>query len=325
MHKLNVLKSDALNISLRELSIRYWYESLRQRAGLDIASQLQQKFEPDAVSRNEKGTIEYTKNKWSGYRRGRRRPQKELLDKVDRLAPGSSRAIDHPLWSVLDLTNTKVLEGHDFLRRLAPDVQSVVLQPGEDFIEPEKILPLFRRRLHKLLRTPNLDALACIIWFLRKAHADETGQEQLTIIANTLHDALILSGLDLHSLNIAFPLMTAIINDVFPLAMPSHLKHGTRPDDYLVSSFLLAAIAHKNLVQSKTQTTWKYRKKFMFELLTGKRGVDIRFAMLPRQVLDHSNGSIAAVLIKKFEMGENLRQEAWRSLFGDLVDDRRIH
>lgn len=321
MHKLNQLKSADPHTSLRELSIKYWYESLRQRTGLEIASQLQQKFEPDAVSRNERGTIDYTKNKWSGYRRGRHRPQKKLLNKVDILAPGSSRSLDHPLWSVLDLSNIEILEGHAFLRRLTPDVQSVVMHAQDDFLAPEKILPLFRKRLNKLLRKPNLDALACLVWFLRKTQADEAGEEELTLIANTLHDALILSSLDLHSLNIAFPLIRKIIDDILPLALPTHLKYAVEPEDYLISAFILAAISQKNLAKSERPITWHNRTRFMFELLDGKRGLDIRLAMLPKLLLDQSNGSISSVLVKKFEVGERLRRKAWRSLIAGQAMD----
>lgn len=318
MHKLNVLKSEEFRIPLKKLSNRYWYESLRQGAGLELPSQLQQRFEPDAISRNEKGTIVHTTNKWPGYRRGMHRPQKELLDKVEKLAPGSSRALDHPLWSALDLTNLEVLNGHDFLRQLTPDVQSIVLQTGDELIAAEKILPLFRGRLNKLLRKPTLDALACLIWFLRKAHANEADQEQLAIIAYTLHDALILLGLDLLSLNIAFPLLTRIIDDILPLALPAHIKYGMDAEDYLASAFLLTAVADKTIAKYKRSITWKSRNSFMIELLTGKRGLDIRFAMLPRLLLDYSKGSIHVTLVKKFDMEERLRREAWVSLLTGL-------
>lgn len=310
--ELNLLSSDALDIPIKELSIRYWYESLRTGAGLKIPSQLQEKFEPDAISRTAKGTIEFTTNKWSGYRRGEHRPQSVLLKKVESVAPGSTRALDHPLWSVLDVTNTQILEGDEFLRRLTPEIQFLVLQPNDLLIASANIEPLSKRRINQILRRLNLDALACLTWFLRDAHANQA--DSIELIFDAIHNALIMLAMDMHHLNIALPLIKRFIDDILPLGLPPHLKQLMKPEDYLISSFILNATAYHNLVRLKRPTSWKSRRGFMLKLLDGKCGFDIKLAMTADLELIHSHNSISPEINDQFQQRHRARIYAWRRL-----------
>ena len=67
--------------SLRSLRIRYWYEALRERTGLNTAYQLEKHFEPESFAREADGSIRYYKNKWTRYEQGRHLPQSRLLKK----------------------------------------------------------------------------------------------------------------------------------------------------------------------------------------------------------------------------------------------------
>ncbi|MDR7282906.1 MULTISPECIES: hypothetical protein [Pseudomonas fluorescens group] len=310
--KLNLLSSDAIDIPIKTLSIRYWYESLRAGASLTIPSQLQEKFEPDAISRTEKGTIEFTKNKWSGYGRGDHRPQKALLAKVELVAPGSTRALDHPLWLALDITKTQILKGDEFLRRLTPEIQCLVLQPNDQLIASANFSPFSKRRLDQILRKPNLDALACLTWLLRKAHANQ--DNNIELIFTALHNALIMLAMDLQSLNIALPLIRKFIDNILPLGLPPYLKQLMTPEDYLILSFILNATAHHKLARLKRPTSWKSRSSFMLDLLNGKYGFDMKFAMMVNLELVQNINSIPQEVKDEFQQRDTNRMRAWRRL-----------
>lgn len=312
LRKLDKRSAGAPSLTIKQLRIRYWYESLRLEAGLEKASELQAKFEPDAIYRDDRGVILATKNKWSAYRRGERRPRQTLLDKVERIAPGSTRAIDHPLWSALDMTDCKVLLGDAFLRTLIPEIQCLVLKPTDQIIASADRLPLTKRRVAQILRRPNLDTLACLIWLLRKAHASNASEVEL--IFDGLHKTLILLGMELHSLNIAIPLLQKIIDDILPLGVPSHLKQDMTPQDYLASSFVLDVFAHHNLKRLQQPSNWKNHSNFMLELLNGKRGWDLKFAMTPKLVLNSDLNSTPTELIDSFNSALALRTDAWSYL-----------
>jgi hypothetical protein len=312
LRKLDMRNAGGQYLTIKQLRIRYWYECLRMEAALEKASELQAKFEPDAIYRDDRGVILGTKNKWSAYRRGERKPHPALLKKVERIAPGSTRAMDHPLWSALDMTDGKILEGDAFLRTLTPEIQRLVLQPADQIIASADRLPLSNRRVAQILRRTNLDTLACLIWLLRKAHASNSGDVQL--IFDGLHKTLILLGMKLHSLDIAFPLVKRIIDDILPLGTPSHLKQGMTPEDYLASSFVVDVIAYQNLEKSQQPHNWKSHINFMLELLNGKRGWDLKIAMRPKFILEKGFESIPTEVIDSFQSADALRSDAWNYL-----------
>ncbi|MDZ5431414.1 hypothetical protein T3H00_01870 [Pseudomonas fluorescens] len=299
--------------TIQELKVRYWYESLRLTAGLERPSELQAMFEPDAIYRDDKGVILATKNKWSGYRRGKHKPRQALLDKIELIAPGSTRAMHHPLWSALDMTDNKLLVGDSFLRTLLPEIQSLVLKPHDQIIASADRLPLSKRRIEQMLRRTNLDTLACLIWLLRQAHATNSANKEL--IFNGLHKTLVLLGAELHALNIAVPLIQRIIEEVLPLGVTDHFKKlDMTTDDYLSASFVLDVITDQNFRRLGRTSNWKAHSNYMLESLNGDRGLDIMAAMAPRFGLIEGHNSTSTEEANSLEFDLAFRAEAWEHL-----------
>lgn len=83
------------------LSLSYWFEGLRQRTGLKTSYALELHFEPESFRRNTNGTIRHYRSKWSRYEQNLITPKAKTLNRVELLAPGSTRDLHHPLWALM--------------------------------------------------------------------------------------------------------------------------------------------------------------------------------------------------------------------------------
>lgn len=299
---------------LKSLRIRYWYETLRQRAVLNTAYQMEQHFEPESFTRDAGGSIQHYKNKWIRYEQGRHLPQAALLKKVEEKFPGSSRELNHPLWSVLDLGNSRVMRGDGFLRQLLPVVQDVLFQPAQTgVLGYEARVPVTSLLLEKLERRTCLDVLACLAWLLREAAANQSADSAR--IGHTLHNVLAMMALELHALKIALPLLRQLIDHILPLGVPPHHRMWMIPSDYIhVSGHLNRIVYHTPKGRMQT-LAWNARVKIMQQLLQGKFGFDVRYAMSPQFELDERAGEeIPPEVIRAHDRACNLHEWGWECI-----------
>lgn len=295
---------------LRSLRIRYWYETLRQRTALNTAYQMEQFIEPDSFARAPAGTIEYYKNKWILYEQGRHLPQAALLRKVERKLPGSTRELHHPLWSVLDLTNIRVMRGNAFLRQLAPVVQDVLFQsPQGGMLSYEVRAPITPLLLDKLERRACLDVLACLVWLLREATEKQTTDS--VIIGRALHNVLTMMALELEALKVGLPLLRQFIDHILPLGLPLYHRMFMIPSDYLHTSGHLNRIVYRTPKGRQQTLTWRARVKIMQGLLKGQFGFDVRYAMGQQFELQKNTHDIPAEIIRAYDRSANLREWGW--------------
>lgn len=296
--------------SLRSLRIRYWYETLRQRAGLNTAYQLENYFEPESFARDTDGSVKYYRNKWNRYELGRHLPQSRLLKKVEEKAPGSIRVLQHPLWSVLDPKNKQVMQGEAFLRQLLPAVQEVLFMPVQ--VEGYSLrAPVSPVLLERLERRASLDVLACLAWMLR---ATEGQSADAVRIANALHNVLIIMALELHALKIALPLLGLFIDRILPLGVPPHHRIWMIPSDYLHASGRLNIIACQVSKKLMKSLDWAERVKIMQQLLQGDFGLEVPYAMRPSFELDEAAGEIPAEVVKQHRYARVLREWGWECI-----------
>lgn len=301
------------NEPLRSLRIRYWYETLRQRTALNTAYQLEQHFEPESFVRDADGSIQHYKNKWIRYEQGRHLPQAALLKKVEEKVPGSTRELHHPLWSVLDPVNKRVTRGDAFLRQLAPVVQDVLFQPAQAGVLGCVVrVPVTSLLLEKLERRACLDVLACLAWLLREA-AEKQGTGA-TRIGHALHNVLTMMALELHALKIALPLLRQFIDHILPLGLPPHRRMWMIPSDYVHASGHLNRIVYQPPKGRRQTLAWGTRVKIMQQLLQGKFGFDVRYAMSPQFELDESSREIPAEVIEAHDRASNLREWGWECI-----------
>lgn len=298
---------------LKSLRIRYWYETLRQRTALNTAYQMEQYFEPESFARDTDGSIQHYKNKWIRYEQGRHLPQAALLKKVEEKVPGSTRELQHPLWSVLDLDNKRVMRGDTFLRQLAPIIQEVLFRPAQagvlGYEVRVSVTPLL---LEKLERRACLDVLACLAWLLREA-AEKQSVDSVRI-GHALHNVLTMMALELHALKVALPLLRQFIEHILPLGIPAHHRMWMIPSDYLHASGHLNRIVYHTPKGRRQTLTWSARVKIMQLLLQGKFGFDVRYAMNPQYELDARAGEIPAEVIKAHNRASEQREWGWECI-----------
>ncbi|MDG9924476.1 MULTISPECIES: hypothetical protein [unclassified Pseudomonas] len=286
---------------------------MRQRTALNTAYQMEQYFEPKSFARDTSGSIQHYKNKWIRYEQGRHLPQAELLRSVEEKVPGSTRELRHPLWSVLDLGNSQVMRGDAFLRQLTPAVQDVLFQPAQSgVLRYETRCPVTPLLLEKLERRASLDVLACLVWLRRDAA--ERQSEAAVRIGHTLHNVVTMMGIELHALKVALPLLRQLIDHVLPLGVPPHHRMWMIPSDYIHASSYLNRIAYQIPKGRQQELAWGTRVKIMQQLLQGKFGFDVRYAMSPQFKLDGSTGEVSAEIIETHARAGRQREWGWECI-----------
>lgn len=297
---------------LKSLRIRYWYETLRQRAAVTTAYEMEQFFEPDSFVRNTDGSFEYYKNKWIHYEGGSHRPQ-ATLKKVEGKFPGSSREFHHPLWSVLDLTDTRVMSGDTFLRQLTPVVQKALFKPSQDGILSNEVrISVTPSLLLKLEKQANLDVLACLVWLLREAA--ERQSTDAVAIGHTLHNVLIMMALEFEALKIGLPLLRFFIDHILPLGLPPYHRMWMIPSDYVLASCHLNLAVYGTSKGFQRTLTWSARVKIMQLLLSGRFGADIRYAMWPQFKPDERATEIPVEVLRSYERTRDLHVWGWECI-----------
>jgi len=265
--------------SLRSISTRFWYESLVSRYGLKTAYQAEKFFEPDAFTYDSAGKILHSRNKWHSYENGTSRPRAKMLNLVEAKAPGSTRLINHPLWTALDTANTDCFLSDNFLRQLTPDVQSLVLgSEAQDacFSTRKKITT---GTMSKLLRISSVDTLAVLSWLIRERSLKNLPDNSALFLG--LHFSLLIMSLQLYNQKVVYPLLHRMLNEIYPLALSSSEKIAMTAIDYIDASLTLNTLAHHKLIAEKSLTSWLHRTKMMAKLINGDYGLDIRRSLLP--------------------------------------------
>lgn len=299
--------------TLRSLQTRYWYETLSQRTGLNTAYELEHYFEPSSFVYNDDGTIKYYKNKWVGYRQGRTLPKPPQRKLVEKKAPGATRELLHPLWSVLDINNEEVMKDEVFLHQLLPTAQEAMFKPDLSGVLGYMVrAPITPLMLEKLERRACLDVLACLTWLLREAAGKQCASAQP--IGHALHNVLTMMALELHALKIALPLLQIFIDQILPLGLPPHYRTSMTPGDYVHASGYLNRIVYTTTKGRGRTLDWDQRVKIMQELIQGKAGWDVLYAMMPQYELDVRGEEIPTEVIETHSRASNLREWGWDSL-----------
>lgn len=318
--------------SLKSLSIRFWYESLRRRTGLTTAYSLEQFFEPGSFIRGESDSISSYRNKWIRYEDGIHRPQNALVKKVEEKCPGSGRNLVHPIWRVLDLNDQKVLKGDSFLRTLAPGVQAVMFSPDDDapLIQSAR-LPITAVLLNRLERKANLDALACLVWILRQCTHESAALTNRVCFA--LHHVMVMMAMDLNAMKMARPLLQILVDLVLPLGMPARYRVALSVEQYIEASAKLNVLVYRTRPGSGKSLPWSMRTRVMAKLLDVTSGFDIFFAIGRPFQHDISAGTTSKELLalgaheqREFEWGWACLRRGRRGSYKELLklhDDAR--
>ena len=319
------LKNDADEAGIRPwlecLRVEFWYSGLKQRTGIQSAYGLELHFEGDSFKRNSNGTIRHYRSKWSGYEKHLFTPRAATLERVELLAPGSTYDFNHPLWTVIsELNADKSLDFRALLLSLSPDTLGILFQVEHLGCSTYSVrTPSNQLLLDKLERRASLDALtALIILSLEAKKLNQTVFAQGA--TKSINNVLFMISIELASRNIAQRLIDWVIDHVLPQGTPSHLKVAMTSDDYVHASLHLNLMVYQDSKRRQQRLSWPQRVKIMNQLLSGRMGWDVCYAMQPSYILNVAEGEISAKLMHGFLRSTALREWAWNSIEAGRIE-----
>ncbi|RUT42312.1 hypothetical protein WG29040_01585 [Pseudomonas sp. PAMC 29040] len=294
------------------LAVGYWYEGLKQRTGLKTAYALELYFEKESFRRNRNGTIRHYRSKWSRYEQKMISPKAKTLSRVELLAPGSSRDLNHPIWTLVKLiSRQKKINFDDYFRTLSTEVQLVLYRNTSDMIwESVQREPITQVLLEKLERRASLDTLAALIAIV--VEADHLGRKSAAIkAADSLHKVLLMLVMELQARGVAVGLIDWLAFNVLPLGVPAHVQIWMSSTDYIHASAHLNTMVYQHPERRGKALSWKLRTRLMCKLLAGDMGIDVLHAMRPQFELRTDIGEISSELVKEFKKTSALRTWGW--------------
>lgn len=296
------------------IRVRYWFEGLRQRTKLTSAYALEQYFEKESFQRDSDGKILHYPSKWSRYEQDIITPKSRTLQRVELLAPGSTRELEHPLWIVLRNMHRKSFVPGKIMRDLSPDIQAVVFSSGFTGLSSYSVRePVTSRLLDKLERRCSLDSVACLLCLLLEA-AEQKRVSRVEKITHALHNVLLMMGVELQARAVALPFFDLMIANYLPLGDSLYLKAAMTSRDYIEASAYLNLMVYQNPQNRKKNLTWAQRVKVMHQLVHGKRGLDIEFAMRQLFELRSAIDELPIELVEKNNRESKARAWGWRCI-----------
>lgn len=294
------------------LALSYWFEGLQQRTGLKTPYALELHFEPESFRRNSNGTIRHYRSKWSRYEQNLITPKAKTLSRVELLAPGSTRDLHHPLWTLMrQIIKKERIDFDGYFRTLSIDIQLVLFSDGSDvFWDSSRREPSTQILLDKLERRASLDSLSALIAIV--VEADHLGRRSLAAKAtSSLHRVLLMLAMELQARGVAIGLTDWLVLNVLPLGVPAHLRVCMTSTDYIHASDHLNSMVYQHPQRRGKSLPWKQRTKLMLKLIAGDMGFDVMHAMRPEYELRTDIGDIADNLIEEFKKISALRTWGW--------------
>lgn len=296
---------------IKMLRVRYWYEGLRQRTKLISAYALERHFEAESFQKNSNGTIRHYRSKWSGYHKNINTPKSKTLKRVELLAPGSTRELEHPLWEIMLHTDQKHIDTDLYMRKLSVDVQTVIFSSGFSGLSAySNREAITQRLLDKLERRASLDCLACLICLVLEVTEQKRNLTAVKV-AHTLHNVLLMVGIELQARKVALPLLDWVIEHILSLGVMPHLRVWMTGSDYVHASAYLNLMVYQNEKRRGKCLEWSQRVKVMQRLIHGHMGMDVEYAMTPQFELRSDLDDIPAELVKDFNRASALRIWGW--------------
>ena len=322
-HKQEWNKS-AAKINLRRhpietLRVRYWLEGLRQRTAIKSAYALEQYFEEESFRRNSDGTILHYRSKWSRYEQDLVTPKSKTLKRVELLAPGSTRELEHPLWIVMRHLYGEPFDSEIIMKTLSSEIQSLVFSSGFAGLSSYSLRePVTGRLLDKLERCACLDSVACLLCLLFEAVEQQRTCVTEKII-RALHNVMLMIGIELQARCAAIPFLDLITAHVFSLGDKPYLKASMTSHDYVEASAYLNLMVYNNYQNRKRILTWRQRVRVMHQFIHGRKGMEVEFAMYPQFELRTEVGEVPVELFQKNNRDLKRRAWAWSYIYSSVL------
>lgn len=303
------------NNTVEMLALSYWFQGLRQRTGLKTAYALELYFEKESFRRNSNGTIRHYRSKWSRYEQNMISPKAKTLSRVELLAPGSTRDLNHPLWTLMkQIIQNERIDFDGYFRTLSIDIQLVLFSNSSDvFWDSSRREPTTQLLLDKLERRASIDSLSALIAIV--VEANHLRRKSLAVkAASSLHRVLLMLAMELQARGVAICLTDWLAINVLPLGTPDHLQVCMTSTEYIYASAHLNTMVYQHPQRRGRSLPWKQRTKIMLKLIAGDMGFDVMHAMRPEYELRTDIGDISGDLIQEFKKMSALRNWGWKCI-----------
>lgn len=195
----------------------YWFHELRISLRARTLHSIERTLEPEAFGVSEEGG-RYRRNKWPAYLTGKHTPSPSFVTTINERCDGSRLVFDHVLWDVLHMRSSAAEYADDWVKRLAPDVQTFLWERSTRSRDKgrRRHKRLSIRTLKAIERHAGLDALACLTLLIRESYEDGDCEYAFDL-GYWLCRMLLLMGFTLSGHGLARPLYDYYEANILPL------------------------------------------------------------------------------------------------------------
>lgn len=225
----------------------WWFEGLRIGLGQKRPYGVEKVVEPDAF-RKVKSGYGHT-NKWRVYKSGERHPRDGLIERAEKILPGSSSDLSHPIWKLGRLRADQTLSGSadEWLHQLNVGVLPLFFRIDPD-CGKEVRRSASPRVLQTLVYRADLDGITALAILVRETA--ESRQYKLCMAAgDALYRALLHAAVrGKEQMQIVLPKIFAMLVDrVFPFARDRLYRYSFEGLDIPLFCQLFVAAAEAKL------------------------------------------------------------------------------
>lgn len=293
---------------LRVLATALWAEKVRVALGMPSPYAVERHINPKAFRFNSSGDP-YHDNKWSRYAVGRHQPVNALVTQVDKIIPGTTKLLRHPLWDILRAPDMVVGHKEKWLHGLDGDIQRIVLDPGSRRIGKQDVgaRSATKVQLDMLRRRAGIDALTALTALMLESRQDGRTELALRIGDYVFHVLLITCQFP------PFRLLAREIFDCFQRRVFADIEHGGERIDLLAVIDCEDAIELLSLAvrQVRNARDFGYEQKDIVPVcvkLLHVRYPGTMFALASPRVLADQNGEATESCRKRIARINSLRE-----------------
>lgn len=315
-HKIELAAPSVRRDQTDVLRCVFWHHGLRRQVNASSAYRLEQLFEPDSFRTVDK--IRRNRNKWQKYAKGQHIPCAGLVEKVEQRVPGSAKDLNHVLWQILRLNKPLSENREKWLSQLQPSLTTLIVTSGDGPFGQGKIRPsVDKRLLNRIEQQTSVDALAYMtILFLE---AVEGGQQELAFnIANRLFEMLLMLGVELEQRKIGLALFDLYVERIFKKVTWKSGRFIWEEIDFLAYSGVLNLYAFKSKSSKKTSLSWPERVMNMRQVLQGRLGYDLKFALAPLYFSSPVDAELRVQEQRAYQRQQNLKKWGWNCINEDV-------
>lgn len=254
--------------------VQYWYEGLRRELRARSAYRLEKTLEPSSFTTRDDRTR--YRNKWVGYATGKHTPRQRLVDHVALLVPGSDRELNHPLWRILQLETVDSRMLDRWMSRLDFSVQQAVFFASDDAGAGGGHRPYCRWLGRRLVTLGSLDALACLVLYSYESPGSKAPRTVSPF--GRIYDLLLILGDEFLRRKVAEQVFDLFRCRVFERQTGGDWAFCLNAAHYLQSIVMLHRLLGA-VRRVSADSGRSVRVRAMVDLLDGKMGFDVKFAL----------------------------------------------